>query len=48
MDGEKTVTLKGDNIAAEFKTIVDDYVSSRFGEGGARRKSVRAIPIKAL
>lgn len=48
VDGEKTVTLKGDNIAAEFKTIVDDYVSSRFGEGGARRKSVRAIPIKAL
>lgn len=48
VDGEKTVTLKGGNIAAEFKAIVDDYVSSRFGEGGTRRKSVRAIPIKAL
>ena len=26
VDGEKTVTLKGDNIAAEFRDIVDDYV----------------------
>ena len=30
-DGEKTVTLKGDNIAAEFQQIVDDYVRRRFG-----------------
>ena len=32
VDGEKTVTLKGDNIAAEFQQIVDDYVRRRFGE----------------
>jgi (E)-4-hydroxy-3-methylbut-2-enyl-diphosphate synthase len=31
VDGEKTVTLKGDNIAAEFKQIVDDYVASHYG-----------------
>jgi (E)-4-hydroxy-3-methylbut-2-enyl-diphosphate synthase len=31
VDGEKTVTLKGDNIAAEFQQIVDDYVRRRFG-----------------
>jgi len=31
VDGEKTVTLKGDNIAAEFQTIVDDYVRATYG-----------------
>ena len=31
VDGKKTVTLKGDNIAAEFQAIVDDYVRSRYG-----------------
>ncbi len=30
VDGEKTVTLRGDNIAAEFKAIVDDYVATRY------------------
>jgi (E)-4-hydroxy-3-methylbut-2-enyl-diphosphate synthase len=33
VDGEKTVTLKGDNIAAEFQAIVDDYVRSHYGAG---------------
>jgi (E)-4-hydroxy-3-methylbut-2-enyl-diphosphate synthase len=32
VDGEKTVTLKGDNIAAEFQQIVDDYVQRRYGK----------------
>jgi (E)-4-hydroxy-3-methylbut-2-enyl-diphosphate synthase len=31
VDGKKTVTLKGDNIAADFRKIVDDYVQRRFG-----------------
>ncbi len=31
IDGERDVTLKGDNIAAEFKQIVDRYVESRYG-----------------
>jgi (E)-4-hydroxy-3-methylbut-2-enyl-diphosphate synthase len=31
VDGEKTVTLKGDAIAQEFQKIVDDYVQRRFG-----------------
>ena len=31
VDGEKTVTLKGDRIAADFQKIVDDYVQRRFG-----------------
>lgn len=29
-DGEKTVTLKGDNIAAEFQALVEEYVKRRF------------------
>lgn len=30
VDGEKTVTLKGDRIAAEFQQIVDDYVQRKY------------------
>jgi len=32
VDGVKTVTLRGDNIAAEFKAIVDDYVNTRYAK----------------
>jgi (E)-4-hydroxy-3-methylbut-2-enyl-diphosphate synthase len=31
VDGEKTVTLKGDSIAADFQKIVGDYVQQRYG-----------------
>ena len=31
VDGEKTVTLKGARIAAEFQAIVEGYVRSRYG-----------------
>ena len=36
VDGEKTVTLKGDAIATEFHALVDDYVERRYPkrEGG--------------
>ena len=30
VDGEKTVTLRGDKIADEFRAIVDDYVATRY------------------
>ena len=30
IDGEKTVTLKGEGIAAEFQAIVDDYVARKY------------------
>ncbi len=30
VDGEKTVTLKGDNIADEFRQIVDNYVREKY------------------
>jgi (E)-4-hydroxy-3-methylbut-2-enyl-diphosphate synthase len=36
VDGKKTVTLKGDDIAAEFQAIVDDYVRSHYAEGSTR------------
>jgi len=35
VDGEKVVTLRGDNIAAEFKALVDDYVATRYVKKGA-------------
>ncbi len=35
VDGQKTVTLKGDHIAEEFQAIVEDYVRNRFGSPGA-------------
>jgi (E)-4-hydroxy-3-methylbut-2-enyl-diphosphate synthase len=31
VDGEKTVTLKGDDIATDFQRIVDDYVRATYG-----------------
>jgi (E)-4-hydroxy-3-methylbut-2-enyl-diphosphate synthase len=37
IDGKKAMTLRGPNIAAEFKAIVEDYVARRYGAptGGA-------------
>ncbi|MEQ1662682.1 MAG: flavodoxin-dependent (E)-4-hydroxy-3-methylbut-2-enyl-diphosphate synthase [Thiobacillus sp.] len=32
VDGEKTVTLKGERIAAEFQAIVENYVQQRYGK----------------
>jgi (E)-4-hydroxy-3-methylbut-2-enyl-diphosphate synthase len=34
IDGKKTVTLRGDDIAAEFQQIVDDYVVSHYAPRG--------------
>ncbi|GLS04753.1 4-hydroxy-3-methylbut-2-en-1-yl diphosphate synthase (flavodoxin) [Chitiniphilus shinanonensis] len=48
VDGEKTVTLKGDQVAAEFQAIVEDYVSTRYGEGGAKRAQNKTIPLKVV
>jgi len=36
VDGEKTVTLKGENIALDFQKIVDEYVRSHYGAGGVK------------
>lgn len=49
VDGEKTVTLKGDHIAQEFQQIVDDYVHTHYAEGGKLRAAKQSvIPIVAL
>jgi len=47
VDGQKDVTLKGDNIAGEFKALVEAYVRSRYGEQGSKRRepASRTIPI---
>lgn len=31
IDGKKAMTLRGDNIAGQFKQIVEDYVARRYG-----------------
>jgi (E)-4-hydroxy-3-methylbut-2-enyl-diphosphate synthase len=33
IDGRKAATLRGPNIAAEFKQIVEDYIERRYGHG---------------
>lgn len=52
VDGEKTVTLKGDGIAEEFKQIVEEYVQTHYAEGGRLRQveasRPRTIPLKAI
>jgi (E)-4-hydroxy-3-methylbut-2-enyl-diphosphate synthase len=30
IDGKKTITLRGDNIAEDFRKIVDDYVENKY------------------
>ena len=51
VDGEKTVTLKGERIAEEFQQIVDDYVRATYG-GEARAAHLtprqKTIAVKAL
>ncbi|HZV98154.1 MAG TPA: flavodoxin-dependent (E)-4-hydroxy-3-methylbut-2-enyl-diphosphate synthase [Methylophilaceae bacterium] len=54
VDGEKTVTLKGEGIAEEFQAIVENYVQTHYAEGGRLRQaqteqtSSRTIPLKAI
>ena len=48
VDGERKVTLKGDNMAAEFLAIVQDYVVVNYGEGGKKRQTNRVIPIQSI
>jgi (E)-4-hydroxy-3-methylbut-2-enyl-diphosphate synthase len=57
VDGEKTVTLKGDAIAEEFQAIVENYVQKNYVEGGKLRqahtlpvsgKDYKTIPLKAI
>jgi (E)-4-hydroxy-3-methylbut-2-enyl-diphosphate synthase len=50
VDGEKTVTLKGERIAEEFQAIVAGYVSANYSAGAVRKRPAQGakhIPIKA-
>ena len=48
VDGEKTVTLKGERIAEEFQALVEDYVRRNFAPGAARHRPDREqLPTKA-
>lgn len=42
VDGRLMTTLKGDKIVAEFITILDDYVSARYGPGARSLEGVAA------
>jgi (E)-4-hydroxy-3-methylbut-2-enyl-diphosphate synthase len=49
VDGEKTVTLKGDHIAQDFQLLVDEYVRTHYAEGGKLRAlKPSVIPIVAI
>ena len=43
IDGERKITLKGDNIAQEFIAIVEQYVIENYGENGKKRRVVFPI-----
>jgi (E)-4-hydroxy-3-methylbut-2-enyl-diphosphate synthase len=40
IDGKKAMTLRGANIAAEFKAIVEEYVARRYGAQAAKPEKV--------
>jgi (E)-4-hydroxy-3-methylbut-2-enyl-diphosphate synthase len=46
VDGQKTVTLKGERIAEEFQAIVENYVKDRYRAGAPR--PLKGIKIKAV
>ena len=50
VDGEKTVTLKGDYIAQEFQAIVENYVKKNYAAGGKLRQQLasKIIPIQTV
>ena len=50
VDGEKTVTLKGDRIAEEFQAIVDEYVRTHYDPSSLapRGSRLKTIPVKAV
>jgi len=39
IDGKKAMTLRGPNIAQEFKAIVEDYIAKRFGAQAERERA---------
>jgi (E)-4-hydroxy-3-methylbut-2-enyl-diphosphate synthase len=51
VDGQKTVTLKGDRIAEEFQALVDDYVRATYGgepPAAHLKPEKKTIAVKAI
>jgi (E)-4-hydroxy-3-methylbut-2-enyl-diphosphate synthase len=48
VDGQKIVTLRGDNIANEFKQIVNDYVARNYARRKAGSPHPKTIPIHVI
>ncbi len=48
VDGEKTVTLKGERIAEEFQALVEDYVRRNFAPGAKRSRQARSVAPKSI
>lgn len=48
VDGQKIVTLRGDNIANEFKQIVNDYVARNYARREAGHPHSKTIPIHVI
>ncbi len=48
VDGEKTVTLKGERIPEEFMALVEEYVRRNFAPGAVRHRQEHSIRIKAV
>jgi (E)-4-hydroxy-3-methylbut-2-enyl-diphosphate synthase len=51
VDGQKTVTLKGERIAEEFQQIVADYVRATYGGEPATahlKPTAKTIAVKAV
>ncbi len=48
VDGEKTVTLRGEHIAEEFQKIVNDYVANKYSKRAACDKPKKRIEIKTI
>jgi len=48
VDGQKIVTLRGDNIANEFKQIVNDYVARNYARRETGHPHSKTIPIHVI
>jgi len=48
IDGKKTLTLRGPDIAEEFQNIVDDYVASHYKRRGGKDKNTDRAPSTAV
>jgi len=48
VNGQKTVTLKGERIAEEFQAIVEEYVRTTYGPGGPGRTASETEKVIAI